>query len=65
MFALSSACVAISMADEAGKLRFVERNSRFGGTFIAISDDHGIIEVADDQAAADARVAALRIRRAA
>lgn len=63
MLALSSACLAIALADEAGTLRFVERESRFGGTFVAISDDHGVIEVADDMAAAEARRDTLRERR--
>lgn len=71
MFALSSACVAISLADEAGKLRIEQRtNARLvamgmNGDFVAISDDHGIIEVADDMDAANARVQALRSRRGA
>lgn len=60
MLALSSMCLAISLADEAGTLRFVERESRFGGTFIAISDEHGVIEVVDDMAAAIDRRDALR-----
>lgn len=63
MFALSAACLAIALADEAGTLRFVERESRFGGTFVAIFDDRGVIEVADDMAAAEARRDALRERR--
>lgn len=63
MLALSAACLAISLADERGTLQFVERESRFGGTFVAISDGRGVIEVADDMAAAEARRDALRERR--
>jgi hypothetical protein len=61
---LSSACLAIALADERGTLRLIERTSRFGDTFVAMVDDHGTIEIADDMAAALARVEALR-RRAA
>lgn len=64
MFSLSATCVAIALADKAGTLRLVERASRVGGTFIAISDAIGIIEVADDLPAAERRVAALRERAA-
>ena len=64
MFALSSNCVAISLADERGTLRFVERESRLGGSFIAIEDERGVIEVADDLLEAKARRDALRSRRA-
>lgn len=63
MLALSSACLAISLADERGTLQLVERESRFGGSYIAISDERGIIEVADDLPAAEARRDALRARR--
>lgn len=63
MLAISSACVAISLADERGTLRFVERPSRFGGTFVAIEDDRGIIEAVDTVAEAEARRDALRERR--
>jgi hypothetical protein len=59
---LSATCVAIALADKRGTLRLVERPSRFGGTCIAIEDDVGVIEVADDLASAEARVAELRER---
>jgi hypothetical protein len=59
---LSATCVAIAIADKAGTLRLVERPSRFGGTCIAIEDAAGVIEVANDRAEADARVAAIRER---
>jgi hypothetical protein len=65
MFTLSATCVAIALADERGTLRLVERASRFGGTFIALEDECGLIEVANDLAEAEGRIAALRERRAA
>lgn len=64
MLALSASCVSISLADERGTLRLVERASRLGGTFVALEDDRGVIEVADDMAEAEARRDALRARRA-
>ena len=64
MIALSAACLAIALADEAGALRLIEREGRFG-SYVAISDAKGIIEVADDMAQANRRIEALRIRRAA
>lgn len=64
-FSLSSACLAIALADERGTLRLIERTSRFGDTFIAIADERGTIEVADTMAEAEQRVAGLRARAAA
>lgn len=64
MLTLSATCVAIASADKAGTLRFDEREGRFG-SFVAVCDDHGIIEVADDMASAIARRDALRARWAA
>ena len=49
---------AIALASKAGTLRMVERASRFGGTFVSIEDERGVIEVADDMAAALERVGA-------
>lgn len=59
---LSATCLAIALADKAGTLRLVERVSRLGGTFVAIEDASGVIEVADDFAEANARVSAIRER---
>ena len=61
---LSATCLAIALADERGTLRLIEREDRFGDTFIAIADDHGTIEVAEDMASAEARINALRQRAA-
>lgn len=47
---------ASAIAAKRGTLSLVERTSRFGGTFVAIGDDCGIIEVADDMSAAQRRV---------
>lgn len=60
---LSSACLAISLADERGTLRLEERASRFGDTFVAICDDRGTIEVSDTRDEAEARIDDLRQRR--
>ncbi len=62
MRTLSATCLAIAIAHKAGTLRLVERASRLGGTFIAIEDDRGVIEVADDLASAEARVAEIARR---
>lgn len=56
MLTLSATCLSIALAHKAGTLRLVERTSRFGGTFIAIEDDRGVIEVAADTAAANRRI---------
>jgi hypothetical protein len=61
---LSSSCLAIALADTRGTLRMIERTSRFGDTFIAIADENGTIEIADDLQAANDRVMALRARAA-
>lgn len=61
MIALSSACLAIALADKAGALRLIEREGRFG-SFIAIEDAKGIIEVALDWAEAHQRINAIRER---
>lgn len=62
MIAVSATCVAIAFAAKADTLRLVERPSRFGGTVVAIEDHVGVIEVADDMSAAEARVASVRAR---
>ncbi len=59
MFTLSATCVAIALASKQGALRLVERPSRLGGTYVAIEDDRGLIEVANDMAEAKARVASV------
>ena len=64
MFTLSATCVAIALADKAGSLRMVERPSRFGGTFIALEDERGLIEVADNMEAARVRLDELRAKLA-
>lgn len=53
---ISATDVAISLAAKAGTLTLTERASRFGGVYVAIGDEHGIIEVADDMAEAIKRV---------
>ncbi len=58
MRTLSATCLAIALAHKAGTLRLVEREGRFG-TFVCVEDDFGLIEVQDDMAQANARVAAL------
>ena len=63
MLLLSASCVSIALASKAGVLRLVEREGRFG-PFVAIEDDRGIIEAADDMPSAQARVAAV-LQRAA
>lgn len=64
MRTLSATCLAIALADKAGTLSLVERPSRLGGTYVAICDDHGIIEASLDMAEAEARIEALRERLA-
>jgi hypothetical protein len=60
MTLLSAADVAIAAALNSNTLCAVERPSRFGGTFIALSDEAGLIEVQDTWADAEARIAAIR-----
>ena len=57
---LFSTDVAIAVAIRANTLRVVTRTSRFGGEFIALEDDVGLIEVHLTQAEADARLAKIR-----
>ena len=53
----NSTTLAIALAIKTNSIRLIERPSRLGGTFIAISDDHGIIEVAHTLQEAEARIA--------
>ncbi len=62
---LSATCLAIALADARGTLTLTERTDRWGGTFIAIGDAHGTIEIADTMEAAKKRVTDLRDRAAA
>lgn len=61
MRTLSATCVAIASAHKAGTLNLVVRASRFGGTFVSIEDAFGVIEVQDDMALAEARVAGVSL----
>ena len=62
---LSATCLAIARADERGTLTLTERTDRWGDTFIALTDEHCTIELADSMAAAEKRVTDLRLRAAA
>lgn len=62
MTALSSTDLSIALAIQAGALRFVERVSRLGGTFVAVEDASGVIEVHADQSEATRRVRAIELR---
>jgi len=55
---LSATDVAIASASRRGTLSLIERPSRFGDTYVAISDDRGLIEVALTMAEAQTRVSA-------
>ena len=63
MLAVSSQCFAIAQAAKAGTISLIEREGRFG-SFVAICDDRGTIEVADTHAEASARIDAIRARLA-
>ena len=52
----SATDAAIALAAKAGTLTLTERPSRFGDTFVAICDDHGLIEVQLTMAEAEARL---------
>lgn len=62
---LSATCLAIARADARGTLTLTERTDRWGDTFVALTDEHGTIEIADSMAAAEKRVTDLRLRAAA
>jgi len=61
MFTLSATCLAIALADKAGTLHIVEREGRFG-TFYAIEDEHGLIEVHNTRKEINDRLTAIRYR---
>ena len=58
---LSATCLAIAAAERNGTLRLVERVGRLG-PYIALEDNHGIIEIALARGEADRRVADIRQR---
>ena len=64
MRALSATDLAIGIAIQQGTISLVERPSRLGGTYIAIEDDRGLIEVALARAEAEARLASVKGRLA-
>ena len=55
MQTLSATCLAIALASENGTLAVTEQEGRFG-PFWAISDDHGLIEVALSADEAESRI---------
>ena len=57
---ISATDVAIAQAIKAGTLTVVERPSRFGDTYFAIADEHGLIEVRLTRADVDARLAQIK-----
>ena len=60
MRTLSATDLAIALAVKAGTLRLVERASRLGGTFVAIEDAVGVIEVASNMEEAQQRIEEVR-----
>lgn len=54
MLLASATDLAISLAIKAGTLRITEHTGRFG-QYWAISDNHGVIEVHNSKAEAEAR----------
>jgi hypothetical protein len=57
---LSATDLAIAVAIKAGTLRQEVKPSRFGDTYVALSDEAGLIEVHLTQAEADTRLAKIR-----
>jgi hypothetical protein len=55
MKTLSATDLAIAKAERAGYLRITTRTGRFG-PFVAIEDDFGVIEVANDKLSAAIRI---------
>ena len=58
---LSATDVAIAVAYKAGTLRLTAETGRFG-EYVAISDEHGLIEIALTACAAHDRLAAIVAR---
>jgi hypothetical protein len=56
---LSSTDLALALALKGGTLRAEARFGRFG-SYVALSDNAGLIEVHNTQAEADARLAAIK-----
>lgn len=54
MLLVSSVDVAISLAKQAGTLRITEAINRFGDTYFAVEDDHGVITTCFTQAEVEA-----------
>ena len=65
MLLLSSTDVAIAAALSSGTLRVEQAVNRFGDDYVAISDGHGLIEVALSTTEAAARLADVEARAAA
>ena len=57
---LSATDVAIAAAIVSGTLSVSSHPSTLGGTYIAIEDQHGLIEVAQTAEQAEERIAAIR-----
>lgn len=60
MVTISATCLAIGLAIQNNTIKCIERPSRLGGTYIAIEDDTGVIEVADTMEEANARIDRIR-----
>lgn len=61
-FTLSLQDVAIAAAIANKTLTLVQRKDRWGDDYVAINDEHGIIEVADDGTSAMERVREVQMR---
>ena len=61
-FTLSLQDVAIAVAIQNKTLKLVKQQDRWGDYFVAIKDEQGTIEVADDEGAAMERVLDIQMR---